>query len=150
MLYSNRMVANGAAGGDGPAALGLSERSPGGQMAVSGNSRLRAYLAREPGSRLLAELCQSPPFMHRDVIRLVAFDLVLRLVFAGVVDIPFEIHVPNMNLDDPAADMPRLGIPGDVIADLEAPAHLFFAAPWRESATDASLVKTRNVNVSCR
>jgi hypothetical protein len=57
------------------------------------------------------------------MIGLVAFNLILRIVGTRVMRIAFVICVACMNLDDAAADMTGLGIPGDVIADFEALAH---------------------------
>lgn len=61
--------------------------------------------------------------MDSNVIGLVAFDLVLRIVFAGMMRIAFVIKIPRMDLDDLPADMPGFGIPGDVIADFERVFH---------------------------
>jgi hypothetical protein len=54
----------------------------------------------------------------------IAFYFVLRLVLAGVMRVPLVIDVLRMDLDNPAADMPGLGIPGDVVADFESLSHL--------------------------
>src|SRR5262249_60189204 len=59
-----------------------------------------------------------------DMVCLIALDFVLRLGLRGVMRVPLIVHVLGMDLDDPAADMPGLGIPGDVIADSESFAHL--------------------------
>lgn len=67
-----------------------------------------------------------PSLMHGDVVRLVAFYLVLRLVRRGVVRVPLVIRILRMNFDNPAADMSGLGIPGHVIADFESFYHLVF------------------------
>jgi Ku protein len=39
------------------------------------------------------ELFQGRSFMHRDVVRFIAFDFVLRLVFTGVMRVPLVVHV---------------------------------------------------------
>ena len=39
------------------------------------------------------ELFQGRSFVHRDVVRFIAFDFVLRLVFTGVMRVPLVIHV---------------------------------------------------------
>jgi hypothetical protein len=39
------------------------------------------------------ELLQCRSLMHGDMVRLIAFDLILRLVFAGMMPVPFVIHV---------------------------------------------------------
>jgi hypothetical protein len=58
-----------------------------------------------------------------DVIRLVALDLVLRLILAGVVDVAFVVHILRVHFRDPATHATSLGIPGHVIADLEGLGH---------------------------
>ena len=58
-------------------------------------------------------------FVHRDVVRLVALDFILRIILARVVRISFVIEIFGMNLDDLAADMPGFRVPGHVIADFE-------------------------------
>jgi hypothetical protein len=42
---------------------------------------------------LRPEFFQGRSFMHRDVVRFIAFDFVLRLVFTGVMRVPLVIHV---------------------------------------------------------
>jgi hypothetical protein len=42
--------------------------------------------------------------MKRDVIRLIAFDLVLRIVLARMMDVAFVVHIARMHLHDMAAD----------------------------------------------
>ena len=46
---------------------------------------------------------QRGSLMHRNVIGLVALDLVLRLLFAGMPRIAFIRHLASVNLHDPAA-----------------------------------------------
>jgi len=55
--------------------------------------------------------------MHRDMVCLIAFDFILRLIRVGVMRVSFVVDVLFMDLDDPAADTAGLGIPGHVIAD---------------------------------
>jgi hypothetical protein len=83
---------------------------------------------RHPGSEamrhsLCPELLQGRPFMHGNVVRLIAFDFVLRLVLGGMMRVALVIDILRMDLDDPAADVSRLGIPGHAIADFEAFPH---------------------------
>src|ERR1043166_3713143 len=66
--------------------------------------------------KLAAKTSQYPAFVQGDIVGLVALDLVLRLILAGVVDVAFVIHVLGVHPDDAAADAPGLGIPADVIA----------------------------------
>src|SRR5438874_811337 len=65
---------------------------------------------------LPAKLSQSRPFMHGNMIGLIALDFILRLVLSGVMRVALVIRVLRMDLYNPAADMPGLGIPRDVIA----------------------------------
>ena len=37
-----------------------------------------------------------------------------------MVDVSFVIHILRVDLHDPAADVPRLGVPGHVIADFDS------------------------------
>ena len=53
------------------------------------------------------------------MVRLVALDLVLRLVLAGMVDVALVVDVPRVHAEDMAAHAPGLGIPADVVAALE-------------------------------
>lgn len=57
--------------------------------------------------------------MHRDVIGLGAFDFVLRIIFARVMDVPFIVNVVGMHLDDRAADVSRFRVRRHKIADFE-------------------------------
>lgn len=57
------------------------------------------------------------------MIRLVALDLILWIVRAGVVDVAFVIHVFGMHPHDPTGDPARFGIPAHVIAELETSCH---------------------------
>ena len=62
--------------------------------------------------------------MHRDMVRLIAFDFILRLIRVGVMRVSFVGDVLCMDLDNPAADTSGLGIPGHVIADFETSLHV--------------------------
>ena len=61
--------------------------------------------------------------MQGDMICLIAFDFILWFVSAGMMDVPLVFHVSRMDFDDPAADMPGLGIPCNVVANLESVFH---------------------------
>jgi len=78
--------------------------------------------------------------MQGDVNGLVAFDFVLRLVLGGVMRVALVIRVLRMDLDNPAADMPGLGIPGDVVADFESLFHLIH--PTRNGAKRFNLPRS--------
>ena len=62
--------------------------------------------------------------MHGDMIRFIAFDFVLRLIGIGMMAVSFVVDVVRVNPDNPAADAPGLGIPGDVVADFETFLHV--------------------------
>jgi hypothetical protein len=66
---------------------------------------------------------QRRALVHGDVLGLVALDLVLRFILAGVVRVSLVIEIFCVNLDDLAAHMPSLRIPADVIADFEFSRH---------------------------
>jgi hypothetical protein len=57
------------------------------------------------------------------MIRLVALDLVLRILLARMVDVSFVIHILPVNFHNPAGDVPGLGVPGHVIAYFEFTRH---------------------------
>lgn len=79
--------------------------------------------------------------MHRDVVRFIAFDLVLRLVVTGVMGVSLVVDILCVDLDNPATDMSGLGIPGDVIADFEAFSHLFLPNAQRREAIQFAYVR---------
>jgi hypothetical protein len=66
---------------------------------------------RIPRDASVAYLCQRVAFVHRDVVGLVALDLVLRIVVAGVTRMAFMVNIPGMYLDDPAADIAGFRVP---------------------------------------
>lgn len=45
----------------------------------------------------LFQLIQRRALMHRDMVGLIALDLILRLFFAGTVHVPFVIHVLDVD-----------------------------------------------------
>lgn len=57
--------------------------------------------------------------MCGDVVGFVAFYLVLRVVFVGVVGVAFVVEIFGVNLDDLAAYLAGFGIPANVVADFE-------------------------------
>jgi hypothetical protein len=69
--------------------------------------------------------------MHGDMIRLVAFDFILRLIFSGMMSVALVIRVLRMDLDNPATDVTGLGVPSDVIALFETFFHLILANAQR-------------------
>jgi hypothetical protein len=68
-------------------------------------------------------LTQSRAFVHRDVVRLVALDFVLRDILAGAVHMSLVINVLQVDPDDRAAHISCFRIPGHVIANREPLCH---------------------------
>jgi hypothetical protein len=71
----------------------------------------------------LAETPQHPAFMQSDVSSFIAFDFVLRLLFARVMDVAFIIHIFGVHAHDFAADPAGLRIPTYMIADFKPLGH---------------------------
>jgi hypothetical protein len=69
--------------------------------------------------------------MHSDMIRLVAFDFILRLIFSGMMSVALVIRILRMDPDNPATDVTGLGIPSDVITLFEMFSHLILANAQR-------------------
>jgi hypothetical protein len=67
---------------------------------------------------------QHGPLMHRDVVGFVALDLVLRLIFAGMVHIAFVFGIARVDLDYSAGYIASFGVPANMIADFEVFSHL--------------------------
>lgn len=63
--------------------------------------------------------------MQRYVIGLIAVNLILRVVGAGVVRIALVVDVSRMHADDVAADATRLRVPAHAIAHFELRTHEF-------------------------
>ena len=85
--------------------------------------------AAETRERSPANTLQGSTLVQSEVIGLVAFDLVLRIILARMMDITFVVHVARMHSHDPAADSASLGIPTYVIADFECLFHDFIVVP---------------------
>jgi hypothetical protein len=66
---------------------------------------------------------QRPSLMQGDMIGLVAFDLILRILRARVMDVTLVVHVFPVHALDGAAHPAGLGIPAHVIADLKCFGH---------------------------
>jgi hypothetical protein len=71
----------------------------------------------------IVRLVQHPAFVHRDVVGLIALDLILWLIPAGAMHMPFIINILRVHLDNLAADVSGLRVPGHVIADFESLFH---------------------------
>lgn|SRR5687768_4189112 len=98
--------------------------------------RIEDMLDRDRGVHgPLTDLVQRRTLVHGDVIGLVALDLVLRLVLARMTRMSLIFRITSVGLDDPATHMPRLGIPADVIADLELPAQVSSAFARSQTAS---------------
>jgi hypothetical protein len=68
---------------------------------------------------ILTEAPQRPAFVHGDVIRLVAFDFVLRIILARVMDITFVFDVLGVHPHDFASNPAGFRIPAHMGADFE-------------------------------
>jgi hypothetical protein len=62
---------------------------------------------------------QASTLVQSDMIGFVAFDLVLWIVRARVMDIAFVVHIPRVHAHDTAADSVGFGVPTHMIADFE-------------------------------
>lgn len=74
-------------------------------------------------SRSAAYTLQCFTFVQSDVVGFVAFDLVLWIVLARMMDIAFVVHVARMHPHDMTTDAAGFGIPTYVIADSEFLSH---------------------------
>ena len=68
---------------------------------------------------------QHRALVHGNVLGLVALDLILRIVLGTMARVTLILGIAGINLDDPASDMARFGIPTDVVTDLEFCGHEF-------------------------
>jgi hypothetical protein len=71
----------------------------------------------------LAKTPQHPAFVQGDVIGFVAFDFVLRLIFARMMDVAFVVHIFGVDPHDFAADAASFRTPTNVIAKFESLGH---------------------------
>ena len=62
--------------------------------------------------------------MRRDVVGLVAFDLVLRIIRGGAMRVTLVAEVAGVNFRDRSADMTCFRVPPNMIADLEFVRHI--------------------------
>ena len=65
------------------------------------------------------QLSQRCALVHRDVVRFVALDFVLRIIGAGMVGVSLVVCIFRVNLDDRAADMTSFRVPSHMVANLE-------------------------------
>src|SRR5262249_60647340 len=80
------------------------------------------------------------------MVGLVAFDFVLGLVLAGVVDVSFVIHVLCMHLDDSPADPSGLRVPAYMVMQLES---FFHTSSFDDFGRSTSYSPTEN-SPGCR
>ena len=76
-----------------------------------------------PDVFLDARLFQRRTFVHSDMVTLVALDFILWIIWACVMRVSLVIGIFCKNLDDLAADMAGLRVPGHVIANFEFRGH---------------------------
>jgi hypothetical protein len=65
------------------------------------------------------QMLQCRCFVQGDVVSLIAYDLVLGIATARVMDITLIFHVFYVYFHYPAADAASFGIPADMVADFE-------------------------------
>jgi len=87
-------------------------------------------VASRSNARSLVNLVQRRALVHGDVIGLVTLDLKLRFILAGMARMAFVLRIARVDLDDSARHMASLGIPADMVTDLEVFAHTL-AAPLK-------------------
>src|SRR3569832_1546327 len=92
---------------------------------------MEAVCCAASAGRAIAQLSQRRALVQGDVAGLVALDLVLRVVRAGVVRIPLVVDVGGVHFDDRAAYTPGLGIPAHVVTDFVSLHAISFAAHER-------------------
>jgi hypothetical protein len=66
---------------------------------------------------------QGRAFVHRDVVRLITLDFILRFSLVGAVRMSFVVNVLEVDLDNLAAHVPCFRIPRHVIANREPLSH---------------------------
>ena len=86
-------------------------------------------------ARSAANTPQRLSLMQCDVIGLVAFDLVLWIVLARMMDIAFVVQVARVHPHDTAAYSASFGIPSYVIADFECLCQYVILAPYTSSCS---------------
>lgn len=69
------------------------------------------------------EPCQRCTLVHGDVIGLVAFDFVLRIILAAMARVAFPREIVPVDLADQAADLSGFQVPLHVLGDPGMPAH---------------------------
>src|SRR6185312_2224476 len=71
----------------------------------------------------LVFLPEGRALVHGYVVGLVALDLVLRIILAGVMGMAFVVGVPGMHLHDMAAHVARLRVPTHMVTHFELCRH---------------------------
>lgn len=80
----------------------------------------------EKGQRHLSfsRMLKRTALVGGDMVRFIAFDFVLRIVFSGVMGMPLIVKIARVDFDDRPGYAARLRVPAHVIADLERLRHL--------------------------
>ena len=71
-----------------------------------------------------SDMSKRATLVSRDMICLVAFDFVLRIIFRRVMSMSFVNKIPGMDRDNRSRHATRFGIPTHVITDFEPHGHL--------------------------
>ena len=90
---------------------------------AGGGCRSASASCQVGAARSATEMPQDRTFMQGDVIGLVAFDLVLWIILARVMDVALVVHVARMYPHDTTADSAGLRVPTYVITDFEGFRH---------------------------
>lgn len=90
---------------------------------AGGGCRSASASCQVGAARSATEMPQDRTFMQGDVIGLVAFDLVLRIILARMMDVTLVAHVARMYSHDTTADSASLRVPTYVITDFEGLRH---------------------------
>jgi hypothetical protein len=96
------------------------------------------YAIWKPRRRLI-KTPQRIALVHSDIIRLVALDLILRVIVSRVMYVTFVVHILGVHSHDPAANTTSLRIPTHVITNFECRRHRIPAGTTTWSAIQAML-----------
>src|SRR5690606_27515118 len=88
---------------------------------------------------LFIHVVEGATLVSRDVIGLVAFDLILGIVLAGAVRVPLVVEVFRMHLDNRSRDPAGLRIPADMVTNFEP-----FTGHFPRLLFEGSAISTRS------
>ena len=94
-------------------------------------------------SRLARETSERTAFVQRDMVRLIAFDGILRIRSRRVMGVSFVDHILRVHLDDVTTHTPGFRIPAYMVANLEFVSHVLREAFLLSAAIWPSIVAIR-------